>query len=94
MHSKSYAPSITKRRKVEKKICPRKKLDYEITYEEMREQVARKVTEHFKPKVSEKRVPVDPEVAAAEVYACLNNPPGPKTTLKLRPYADKCPPEN
>jgi len=34
------------------------------------------VKEHFKPKVPEKRVPVDPEIAA-KVYSCLNSPPGP-----------------
>ena len=33
--------------------------------------------EHFKPKVQEKRVPVDREIAV-KVYSCLNNPPGPK----------------
>ena len=33
--------------------------------------------EHLKPKVPEKRVLVDPQIVA-KVYACLNNPPGPK----------------
>ena len=33
--------------------------------------------EHFKPKVQEKRVLVDREIAV-KVYSCLNNPPGPK----------------
>jgi len=38
--------------------------------------VDREVKEHFKPKVPEKRVPVDREIAV-KVYSCLNNPPGP-----------------
>ena len=32
--------------------------------------------DHYKPKVPEKRVPIDPQIAA-KVYACLNNPPPP-----------------
>ena len=59
---------------VEKKIGPKKKLSYEMTQEEMREAVQKEVTDHFKPKVPEKRVPIDPQIAA-KVYACLNNPP-------------------
>ena len=43
----------------------------------MREAVQKEVTDHFKPKVPEKRVAVDLEIAA-KVYACLNNPPPPK----------------
>ena len=39
-------------------------------------EVERHVKEHFKPKVSEKRVPADPQIAA-KVYKCLNNAPGP-----------------
>ena len=43
-----------------------------MTAEELWEEVDHEVKEHFKPKVPEKRVPVDPEVAA-KVYTCLNN---------------------
>ncbi|KAG2629177.1 hypothetical protein PVAP13_3KG398702 [Panicum virgatum] len=42
----------------------------------MRAPLDREVKEHFKPKVPEKRVPVDRQIAV-KVYSCLNNPPGP-----------------
>ena len=42
----------------------------------MNEEVDRYVKEQLKPKVPEKRVPVEPRIAA-KVYSCLNNPPGP-----------------
>jgi len=45
----------------------------------------------LKPKVPEKRVPVDPEVAA-KIFASLTNPPPPKNILGLRPNTDKGPP--
>jgi len=46
----------------------------------------------LKPKVPEKRVPVDPEVAA-KIFASLTNPPPPKKNiLELRPDTDKGPP--
>ena len=62
-----------------------------MTDEELRECVDQHVKEHFKPKVLEKRVRVDPEVAV-KVYAYLNKPPTQKkTTLKLRPHTDKGP---
>ena len=70
-------PTNKKQKRVEKKIAPKKKLAYELTQEELDEEVDREVKEHFKPKVvPEKRVPVDPQIAA-KVYSCLNNPPGP-----------------
>ena len=76
-------PTNKKQKTVEKKIGPKKKLAYERTDEEMREIVQKEVTDHFKPKVPEKRELVDPQIAAM-VYACLNNPPPPKkTTLGL-----------
>ena len=43
----------------------------------MRKIVQKEVTDHFKPKVPEKRVPVDPKVVV-KVFASLNNPPPPK----------------
>ena len=67
-------PPNMKSKWFEKKICPKKKLAYELTREELDEEVARDVKEQLKPKVPEKRVPVDPEIAA-KVYKCLNNPP-------------------
>ena len=70
-------PTKKKQKRVEKKIGPKKKLAYELTQEELDEEVDREVKEHFKPKVPEKRVPVDREIAV-KVYSCLNNPPGPK----------------
>ena len=48
-----------------------------MTDEEIKEEVECKVKEPFKPRVLEKRVPVDPKVAT-KVYACMNNPPRPK----------------
>ena len=48
-----------------------------MTDEERREELAQYVKEQLKPKVPEKRVPVDPEVAA-KVLANLSNPPPPK----------------
>ena len=72
----SAGPTYKKQKKVEKKIGPKKKLAYELTQEELDEEVDRQVKDHFKPKVPEKRVPVDPQIAA-KVYSCLNNPPGP-----------------
>ena len=45
-----------------------------MTAEELWEEVDHEVKEHFKPKVPEKRVPVDPHIAA-NVYKCMNNPP-------------------
>ena len=62
-----------------------------MTAEELWEEVDHEVKEHFKPKVPEKRVPVDPEVAA-KVLASVNNPPPQKKTLGLRPDTDKDPP--
>ena len=52
--------------------------------------------EKLKPKVPEKRVPVDPQIAA-KVYACLNNPLGPRklpsdfdcTLIKAHPKRNK-----
>ena len=70
-------PTNKKQKRVKKKIGPKKKLAYELTPEELTEEVDREVKEKLKPKVPEKRVPVDPEVAA-KVYACLNNLLGPK----------------
>ena len=67
-------PTNKKRKRVEKKIGPKKKLAYELTQEELDKEVDREVKEHFKPKVQEKRVPVDREIAV-KVYSCLNNPP-------------------
>jgi len=52
-------PTNKKQKTVEKKIGPKKKLDYELTQEELDEEVDREVKEHFKPKVQEKRVTVD-----------------------------------
>ena len=69
-------PTNKKQKRVKKKIGPRKKLAYELTQEELDEEVDREVKEHFKPKVPEKRVPVDRQIAV-KVYSCLNNPPGP-----------------
>ena len=48
-----------------------------MTDEERREELAQYVKEQLKPKVPEKRVPVDPEVAT-KVFASRNNPPPPK----------------
>ena len=70
-------PTNKKQKRVEKKIGPKKKLAYELTQEELDEEVDREVKEHFKPKVPEKRVLVDREIAV-KVYSCLNNPSGPK----------------
>jgi hypothetical protein len=39
--------------------------------EELAEQTRQEVTEHFKPKVPEKRVPVD-QVEAEKFYNCLS----------------------
>ena len=69
-------PTNKKQKRVKKKIGPKKKLAYELTQEELDEEVDREVKEHFKPKVPEKRVPVDRQIAV-KVYSCLNNPPGP-----------------
>ena len=41
---------------------------YEMTQEETREAVKKEATYHFKPKVPEKRVPVDPQISA-KIYA-------------------------
>jgi len=71
------APTNKKQKRIEKKIVSQKKLAYERTAEEMREVVQKEVIDHFKSKVPEKRVPVDPQIAA-KVYAYLNNPPPPK----------------
>ena len=57
-------------------MMPKKKLAYELTPEELTEEVDREVKEHFKPKIPEERVPVDPQIAA-KVYKCLNNPQSP-----------------
>ena len=67
-------PTNKKQKMVEQKIVPRKKLAYEMTDKEMNEEVDRYVKEQLKPKVPEKRVPVDPQIAA-KIYARLNNPP-------------------
>ena len=67
-------PTKKKQKMVEKKIASWKKLAYKMTDEETHEEVATYVKEQLKPKVPEKRVPVDPEIAA-KVYKCLNNPP-------------------
>jgi len=48
-----------------------------MTDEERREDLAQYVKEQLKPKVPEKRVPVDPEVAS-KVLVNLSNPPPPK----------------
>ena len=69
---------------------------YEMTQEETREAVKKEATYHFKPKVPEKRVPVDPQIAA-KVYSCLNNPPGPtklpsdfdRTLIKAHQHREK-----
>ena len=45
-----------------------------MTQEETREAVQKEVIDQFKPKVPEKGVAVDPQIAT-KVYACLNNPP-------------------
>jgi hypothetical protein len=67
-------PTNKKQKTVEKKIGPKKKLAYEMTQEETREAVQKEVIDQFKPKVPEKKVAVDPQIAT-KVYACLNNPP-------------------
>ncbi|KAG2598127.1 hypothetical protein PVAP13_5KG370600 [Panicum virgatum] len=69
-------PTNKKQKRVENKIGPKKKLAYELTQEELDEEVDREVKDHFKPKVPEKRVLVEPQIAA-KVYSCLNYPPGP-----------------
>ena len=84
-------PTKKKQKMVEKKIASRKKLAYKMTDEETHEEVATYVKEQLKPKVPEKRVPIDPEVAA-KVLASVNNPPPQKKTLGLRPDTDKDPP--
>ena len=61
-------PTNKKQKRVEKKICPKKKLAYELTQEELDEEVDREVKEHFKPKIQEKRVPVDREIEV-KVYS-------------------------
>ena len=59
---------------------------------ELRESVQQEVTKHFKPKVLEKRVPIDPKIAE-KVYACLNNPTPPKKLPSdYNPHIDKGPP--
>jgi hypothetical protein len=54
------------------KIGPKKKLSLEMTDEELAEQTSHELTEHFKPKVSEKRVPVD-SIEAEKFYNCLSD---------------------
>jgi hypothetical protein len=70
----SLPPAITpkKRRIVVKKIGPKKKLAYEMTDEELAEQTHHELIEHFKPKVLEKRVPVDP-IETENFYNCLSD---------------------
>ena len=61
------------------------------------EEVDREVKEQLKPKVPEKRVPVDPQIAS-KVYKCLNNPPAPiklpsdfdRTLIKAHQRNKKC----
>ncbi|RLM64453.1 transposon protein, putative, CACTA, En/Spm sub-class [Panicum miliaceum] len=64
-------PGPNKWKIIVKKIGPKKKLAYELT-EELTQHVRKDVTDHFKPKVPEKRVPVDP-VEAEKFYNCLSN---------------------
>jgi hypothetical protein len=61
-----------KRRVVINKIGPKKKLAYKMIDEDLVEQTRHEVTEHFEPKVPEKRVPVDP-VEAENLYNCLSD---------------------
>jgi len=78
-------------------MMPKKKLAYELTPEELTEEVDREVKEHFKPKIPEERVPVDPQIAA-KVYKCMNNPPAPiqlpsdfdRTLIKAQQRNKKC----
>jgi hypothetical protein len=49
---------------VVKKIGPKKNLAYEITNQELAEHTRQEVIDHFKPKVPEKRVPIDAMLAA------------------------------
>jgi hypothetical protein len=54
-----------------KKIGPKKKLAYKMTDKELAEHTCKAVTDHCKPKVLEKRVPVD-AILAAKFYDCLS----------------------
>jgi hypothetical protein len=66
------AGSPKKWRIVIQKIDPKKKLAYEMTDEELPKQTHHELIEHFKPKVPEKRVPVD-LVEAENFYNCLSD---------------------
>jgi len=62
-------PPNKKSKIVKKKIGPKKKLAYELTQEELDEEVAHDVKEQLKPKVPEKRVPVHLEIASKSTNA-------------------------
>jgi hypothetical protein len=55
-----------------KKIGPKKKLAHEMTNEELAEHTCQEVIDHFKPKVPEKRVPID-AMLAAKLYDSLSD---------------------
>jgi hypothetical protein len=67
-----------KQKIVQKKIGPKKKLAYEMTYEEAKEHSCQAVKDHFIPKVPEKRVQID-ALLAAKHYRRKKG----KTTLRL-----------
>jgi hypothetical protein len=73
-HTSSLPPAGTpkKQKVVEKKIGPKKKLAHEMTNEELAELTRQEVIDDFKPKVLEKRVPID-VMLAAKFYGSLSD---------------------
>ncbi|RLN34225.1 transposon protein, putative, CACTA, En/Spm sub-class [Panicum miliaceum] len=79
-------PGPKKRKVVVKKIGPNKKLEYELSGDELDEHVRERLDEHFKPRPPEKRVRVDP-ATAENVYNCLRDVP--ERPVKLRSDYDR-----
>jgi hypothetical protein len=99
-HTSSLPPAKTpkKRKIVEKKIGPKKKLAYETTYEEAKEHSRQAVKDPFKPKEPEKRIPIDGPLAS-KLYDSLSavakrkvKPPSDfdRTLIKARQKIKKC----
>jgi len=81
-----------------KKIGPKKKLAYKMTYEEAKEHSRQAVKDHFKPNEPEKRVPLD-ALLALKLYDSLSDgaqrmvkPPSDfdRTLIKIHQKQKKC----